>query len=696
MPSSKRNFNLGSHRLTETTHSYISELSPAPYRGRLVTISVLFITFGQVVAYIIGYLLSHQPHGWKLMVGLGALPALVQFFTLAYLPETPRWLIKVGRNAQAKSVLQKMYGPGDAANRVVAKVLRGIEVELFEEVTPMVSTRQQNYKPRRLLALVLRSTSFDDLLHVPGNRRALIIACLLQGLQQLCGFLFATQNSLMYFSATIFALVGFKSPTLASLSIAVTNLLMTIIAVLLIDRVGRRRMLLYSIPIMIVALFLCSLSFTFLPSFTYPDASENAASAWPMLILLCLVLYVASYALGLGNVPWQQSELFPLSVRSVGSGLSTATNWGANFVIGLTFLPMMDVLTPQGTFVIYAFICIAGWFAIWRYYPEMSGLSLEQVGELLAKDYKYWPEIGHPIRRDLDAVSKGCPMPQAVRKMGVDEGEKFFMEYWGLGDNTILQSQRQALLDREIDSAGTSDLRPRSETDDQHSQYANGSMPLPYKAPFVLHTDDQSPLKSRSRRSFSFIPAALRSRSLRAAVSILQKRDFKCPTDTVACTGIDRPYSCCATGESCAIISDTGLGDVGCCQAGENGCAGDINTCDTGFTKCPSSLGGGCCIPDYDCVGVGSAHRQPALAPLVEEQHSLRYHPPGPSPAPTASVPAPPVSAAAAAQRTATAPAAHAAQRGRPPHQLQRLSRPQTLQYAQLETPRPQKPAPTY
>ncbi|KAK7227212.1 hypothetical protein V2G26_015215 [Clonostachys chloroleuca] len=95
------------------------------------------------------------------------------------------------------------------------------------------------------------------------------------------------------------------------------------------------------------------------------------------------MLYVASYAVGLGNVPWMQSELFPLSVRSKGSGLATATNWGANFVVGLTFLPLMDLLSPSWTFVLYAVVCVAGYVMIWRIYPETAGLSLEAATALL-------------------------------------------------------------------------------------------------------------------------------------------------------------------------------------------------------------------------------------------------------------------------------------------------------------------------
>ena len=199
----------------------------------------------------------------------------------------------------------------------------------------------------------------------------------------------------MYFSATIFTILGFESPTLTSLTVAITNFLMTCVALVLIDRIGRRRILLGSIPIMSIGLLLCSVGFHFItmPSdFNSKNPSSSSAHeeiplserTAPLLVLASVMLYVAAYALGLGNVPWMQSELFPLNVRSLGSGLSTSTNWGANFVLGLTFLPMMEFLTPTWTFVIYAILCTGGWLCIWRIYPETKGLSLEETGALLA------------------------------------------------------------------------------------------------------------------------------------------------------------------------------------------------------------------------------------------------------------------------------------------------------------------------
>ncbi|CAN9277615.1 unnamed protein product [Alternaria alternata] len=332
---------------------YISELSPSPFRGRLVVVSSLFITGGQVVAYIVGWLFSEKLHGWRWMVGLGALPAAIQFVMLFLLPETPRYLVKAGQIQQARKVLGRVYKTDENGTKLVNAVLRRVEKEIEEEEDAAGLRGTHDMAKSAWRAKMDRiQDNFSQLVAIGGNRRALIIACMLQAFQQLCGF-----NSLMYFSATIFRLVGFESPTLTSLSIAITNFLFTLVAFHYIDRIGRRRILLWSIPIMIIGLALCAIAFLFI-NLPTEEASATAIAGnnkiWPLIILFSMITYVAGYAIGMGNVPWQQSELFPLSVRSLGSAMSTATNWGSNTFIGITFLPMMNVFTPVGTFALYA------------------------------------------------------------------------------------------------------------------------------------------------------------------------------------------------------------------------------------------------------------------------------------------------------------------------------------------------------
>ncbi|RAL05699.1 MFS myo-inositol transporter [Aspergillus ibericus CBS 121593] len=338
------------------TPLYISELAPSHVRGRLVTILSLFITGGQVVAYI--------------------------FFIVLALPETPRWLVQAGFGEKATSVLSKVYGGDPDGDLMAKRVMHDIQREVAQEEEQLSQTNNPSTGSRHWLDNITQCAR--SLVLVGGNRRALIIAVMLQGIQQLCGF-----NSLMYFSATIFSMLSFSSPTLTSLSVAMTNFLFTLLAFALIDRIGRRRILLYSIPVMALSLLACALTFASI-NMPKPESRVRAedvttsGSLLPVTILICLTVYTASYAFGLGNVPWQQSELFPLNVRSLGSALATATNWGSNFVVGLTFLPMMEWLSPGWTFAAYAAVCVIGWFGVWAIYPEMSGLRLEEVKELLA------------------------------------------------------------------------------------------------------------------------------------------------------------------------------------------------------------------------------------------------------------------------------------------------------------------------
>lgn len=178
---------------------YISEVAPSAVRGRMVVVSALFITGGQVVAYVVGWLFSTMPGGWRWMVGLGALPAGIQFCLLFFLPETPRYLVKVGRREQARRVLRKVYGDREGMEGVVHGVLRKVEREIEEEEElaadrngPATAKTGWSSKFGRV------SGTFTQLVSVGGNRRALIIACMLQGFQQLCGFVRPSISSLPF------------------------------------------------------------------------------------------------------------------------------------------------------------------------------------------------------------------------------------------------------------------------------------------------------------------------------------------------------------------------------------------------------------------------------------------------------------------------------------------------------------------
>jgi len=348
------------------TPLYLAELAPAKLRGRLIVVNVFCITLGQVTAFTIGAGLDLVSNGWRHIIWIGAIPATIQCILLYWLPETPRYLIRVGNIVYAHQVIQRTY-PSASSEEVDAKV------SLIE---------QDVVSADHLQGYVHLRHAFIEIFKVPSNLRAVVIACGLQAFQQLCAF-----NTLMYFASTIFQLLGFDNPTATGLLTSGTNMIFTVIAFFLIDCVGRRRILLYTIPVMSCGLVLASVGFHQLPLTSTLDSNGPKDPLWGVIILIAMATFVAAYATGIGNVPWQQSEFFPMRVRGIGVTMSTATNWSANFLLSSTFLLLLDAITPAGTFAVYAGICGIGWLFVLFIYPETSGLSIEDVSILLRNDF---------------------------------------------------------------------------------------------------------------------------------------------------------------------------------------------------------------------------------------------------------------------------------------------------------------------
>jgi len=174
--------------------------------------------------------------------------------------------------------------------------------------------------------------------------------------------------------------------------------------------------------------------------------------------------------------------------------------------------------------------------------------------------------------------------PVAVLKMSDNEGEMFFPQYWQfLSEKQDIKDARRL---RSKDPWIPLDIEPYLS-----NQPTNASTTQPLHAPFSLHTEQT-------------LSDHLVLGRLPRALFPVQKREFHCPTDTVACDSISRPNSCCPTGDTCQLITDTGQGDVGCCPQGQ-GCSGQVSQCEQGYQSCPGSAGGGCCIPGYACAGIG-------------------------------------------------------------------------------------------
>jgi len=339
---------------------YIQELSPTRLRGRMVVLNVVMITLGQVIAYGIGAAFSQVHGGWRWMVGLGALPAALQCGFLFFLPESPRILLRRGDKTNAHRIMTRIYAfakPEEVDLKI--RVLQ-VSVQKSIEITESTTLTQR-----------CQSMIFD-----PINRRALIVGCGMQAFQQLCGF-----NTLMYYSATLFKEIGFNQPTAVGLIISGTNFIFTLVALKWIDQIGRRKIMIFSAPGMIVGLTLASVAFHFMTRKTGGNLIDGTkySTAWSAIVLLSMILFVASYATGLGNVPWQQGELFGLEVRGIGTSLSTATNWAGNLLIGSTYLSLMAKISPAGAFGFYAGLCLLGWIFVLCCFPETAGLSLEEV-----------------------------------------------------------------------------------------------------------------------------------------------------------------------------------------------------------------------------------------------------------------------------------------------------------------------------
>lgn len=345
---------------------YIAEMAPSRYRGRLVVVNVLAITGGQLVAYGVSAALHQSPIGWRLMVGLGIIPAVLQLVVFIFMPETPRYLVRMGRIEEARRVLQRTYSKeGDEEE---------VDVKLAEIVKYNTDSQSRQGLVKQWIS------SYVEVHTVPSNLRAVIITCGLQAIQQLSGF-----NALMYFSATIFESVGFDNPTTVSLIVAGTNFVFTIVALLTIDWVGRRRILLWTVWGMVGGLLLSGLAFAHLDISLddHTKATQLAHNPWNVVVLVAMLVYVASYATGIGNVPWQQSELFPMRVRGAGTSLATSVNWAGSLLISSCFLSLMQSISPTGTFVLFAAICLAGELFVYKVYPETAGLALEEVQDLL-------------------------------------------------------------------------------------------------------------------------------------------------------------------------------------------------------------------------------------------------------------------------------------------------------------------------
>jgi SP family galactose:H+ symporter-like MFS transporter len=321
-----------------TSPLYISEVSPASRRGSLVSLNQLAITVGIVLSYLVDFALAGI-QGWRWMFGLAIIPAAILGMGMFFMPDSPRWLMKHDESDKARDVLRRIRGYSNVDD----------EMKEIQE------------------SLGKQSSHWSELFN-PLVKPAMVIGISLAIFQQVTGI-----NTVIYYAPTIFQFAGFKSASsaiLATMGVGIVNVLMTAVAIGLIDRVGRRPLLLTGLIGMAIGLGLLGFAFM-LP---------GQQSILGLIAAGSLMLYVASFAIGLGPVFWLLiSEIYPLKIRGLAMSVATEANWGSNLIIALTFLTLIQLLGETGTFWLYGLVSILAWLFAYFLVPETKGRSLEEI-----------------------------------------------------------------------------------------------------------------------------------------------------------------------------------------------------------------------------------------------------------------------------------------------------------------------------
>ena len=316
---------------------YIAEIAPARVRGRLVTLNQLAIVTGILIAFVSNYGLARLTHGsWRWMFGLGAVPAVALCVSLLWIPESPRWLLQRGKRERARATLQQ--------------ISPGIEVEsALNEIAESLTEEVGTY--RELLGHALR--------------KPLVLTVMLAIIQQVTGI-----NTVFYYGAIVFAEHGGASASQAigmNVMVGVVNLLFTVVALLMIDRLGRRPLLLTATGGMGLCLLVFAAMLHYLPG----------RSA---LLLVPVLGYVACFAFGLGTGVWVcPAELFPNRIRGRAMSIATMVLWISVSCVTATFLSLIKIFTASGVFLGYALLCAASFVYIFLRLPETKNRTLEEI-----------------------------------------------------------------------------------------------------------------------------------------------------------------------------------------------------------------------------------------------------------------------------------------------------------------------------
>jgi sugar porter (SP) family MFS transporter len=323
-----------------TAPVYVSELAPPQSRGMLIGLYQFALTGGIALADLVGYWLAGE-HAWRLMFGLGAIPALFFLILMLTVPESPRWLVAHNRSTEAKAVLRS-YSDEDGARLLLADIHASLTIIM----------------ENRWSALWTRTV-----------RKALLIAVGFTVLQQVTGI-----NTIIYYGPQIFALAGVgsdKNAIFATLLVAVVNVLATVIALLLVDRVGRKPLLYWGVGGMTFSLFVLAFAF---------HNQLQFGSSLGMIATACLMVYITCFAFSMGPIGWIiVTEVFPLRLRARGVAAASLGSGASNFIVSLTFLSLIKAVGNTATFCIYGAFCILTLFFVCYVIPETKGCELESI-----------------------------------------------------------------------------------------------------------------------------------------------------------------------------------------------------------------------------------------------------------------------------------------------------------------------------
>lgn len=329
-----------------TVPTYLAEMSPAESRGKMVTQNELMIVTGQLLAFtfnaIIGNMLGENPHVWRYMLPIAAIPAVFLFFGMLRVPESPRWLVSKGKNNEALTVLQKIRESKRAKS----------------ELQEIESAYEQEAK--------MEKATFKDLT-TPWVRRVVFLGIGIAVVQQITGV-----NSIMYYGTEILKDAGFQTEAalIGNIGNGVISVLATFVGIWLLGKVGRRPMLITGLVGTTTALLLIGI---------FSLVFEGSA-ALPYIVLALTITFLAFQQGAISPVTWLMlSEIFPLRLRGLGMGVTVFCLWGINFLVGLTFPVLLSSIGLSTTFFVFVVLGIGAILFVKKFLPETKGLTLEEL-----------------------------------------------------------------------------------------------------------------------------------------------------------------------------------------------------------------------------------------------------------------------------------------------------------------------------